>query len=112
VKKPPPPTVTLARLADFIARGQRAQEAAADAASVAPNAAIVRQRMEAEVARLRKRLHEWIEQHTHRNDVEITHALLEAAFERQIDLHGEQDALDLVQSAFRRTAKKLRPPLQ
>jgi hypothetical protein len=70
------------------------------------------QRVQAEVDRLRKHLDAWIEHHTDNNEVEITTALLEVAFERKIDLLGEEDALDLVQSAFRRTAKKFRPPLQ
>jgi hypothetical protein len=34
-------------------------------------------------------------------------ALLELAFERFIDLHGKKDALELIESRFRRTS----PPL-
>jgi hypothetical protein len=46
-------------------------------------------------------LDEWIGEHTCHNEVEITSALLEAAFERQIALLGEKDAFDLMKSAFR-----------
>jgi hypothetical protein len=42
----------------------------------------------------------------------IMNALLELAFERFIDLHGEKDALELIGSRFRRTAKKTKPTLQ
>jgi hypothetical protein len=83
-----------------------------DDASLARNVAILRKHMDAEVVRLRKHLDEWIGEHTRDNEVEITGALLEAAFERQIALLGEKDAFDLMKSAFRRTAKRIGPTLQ
>jgi hypothetical protein len=56
---------------------------------------ILRKRMDAEVVRLTKHLDEWIDENTCHNEVEITSALLEAAFERLIALLGERDAFDL-----------------
>jgi len=46
------------------------------------------------------------------DDVSVTTALLELGFERQIDLHGEEDAKDLIDRAFRRLVKERRGPLQ
>jgi hypothetical protein len=54
-----------------------------DDASLARNVAILRKRMDAEVVRLRKHLDDWIGEHTCHNEVEITSALLEGAFERR-----------------------------
>jgi hypothetical protein len=68
--------------------------------------------VDAEVVRLRKHLDEWIGEHTRHNAVEITSALLEAAFERQIALLGKKDAFDLMKSTFHRTAGRIGPTLQ
>jgi hypothetical protein len=83
-----------------------------DDASLARNVAILRKRMDAEVVRLRKHLDDWIGEHTCHNEVEITSALLEAAFEQEIALLGEKEAFDLMKLAFRRTAKRIGPTLQ
>jgi hypothetical protein len=44
----------------------------------------------------------------------VTTALLELGFEQQLDLHGEEDAKDLIDRAFSRVVKERRegPPLQ
>jgi len=42
----------------------------------------------------------------------VTTALLELGFEREIELHGEEDAKDLIDRAFRRLVKERRGPLQ
>ena len=42
----------------------------------------------------------------------VTTALLELGFEQQLDLHGEEDAKDLIDRAFRRVVKERRGPLQ
>jgi hypothetical protein len=46
------------------------------------------------------------------DDTCVTTALLELGFERQIDLHGEEDAQDLIDRAFRRVVRERRGPLQ
>lgn len=46
------------------------------------------------------------------DDTCVTTALLELGFERQIDLHGEEDAKDLIDRAFSRVIKKRRDSLQ
>jgi hypothetical protein len=82
-------------------------------AALARNVAIMRERMKGEVARLRESLDVWIDENTqHGNDVEITSAMLQTAFEREIELLGEQDAFRLIESAFRRSADKFRRSLQ
>ena len=69
----------------------------------ARNVAILREGMTAEVEGLRESLAMWIEENTHRaNDTAISIAMLETAFDRYIELLGENDAFDLIQSAFRR----------
>jgi hypothetical protein len=40
------------------------------------------------------------------DNVEVSIALLDMALDRYIDLHGAQDARDLVESAFRRAVEK------
>ena len=75
----------------------------------ARHVAIVRKGLNTEVARLREILGEWIKENTHRaNDTAISIAMLETAFDRYIELLGESDALDLIQSAFRRRAEMFR----
>jgi hypothetical protein len=44
--------------------------------------------------------------------VSVTTALLELGFEREIDLHGEEDARDLIDRAFRRVVQQRRGTLQ
>ena len=39
-------------------------------------------------------------------------ALLETAIDRYLDLHGEEDAHDLIERAFRRVVNERRGPLQ
>jgi hypothetical protein len=67
----------------------------------------------AEVERLREILGEWINENTHRaNDTAISIATLETAFDRYIELLGESDAFDLIESAFRQRAEIFRRSLQ
>jgi hypothetical protein len=67
----------------------------------ARHVAIIREGLNVEVERLRESLGEWIEENTHRaNDTAISIAMLETAFDRYIELLGESDAFDLIQSAF------------
>ena len=69
----------------------------------ARNVAILREGLSAEVEGLRESLAVWIEENTHRaNDTAISIAMLETAFDRYIELLGENDAFELIQSAFRR----------
>jgi hypothetical protein len=71
--------------------------------------AIIREGLNAEVERLRESLGEWIKENTHRaNDTAISIAMLETAFDCYIELLGESDAFDLIESAFRRRAEKFR----
>jgi hypothetical protein len=75
----------------------------------ARNVAIIREGLSLEVERLRESLGEWIEENTHRaNDTAISIAMLETAFDRHIELLGATDALDLIESAFRRRAEMFR----
>jgi len=46
------------------------------------------------------------------DDTCVTTALIELGFERQIDLHGEEDAQDLIERCFRRVVRERRGPLQ
>jgi hypothetical protein len=69
----------------------------------ARHVAIIRKGLNTEVERLRESLGEWIKENTHRaNDTAISIAMLDTAFDRYIELLGESDAFDLIQSAFRR----------
>ena len=69
----------------------------------ARNVAILRERLTAEVEGLRESLAVWIEENTQRAiDAAISIAMLETAFDRYIELLGENDAFELIQSAFRR----------
>ena len=84
-----------------------------EAAALARNVAIMRERMKAEVARLRESLDVWIDENTlDGNDVEITSAMMQTAFAREIDLLGEQEAFRFIEKAFRRSADKFRRSLQ
>jgi hypothetical protein len=75
----------------------------------ARHAAIIRKGLNTEVERLRESLGEWIKENTHRaNDTAISIAMLETAFDRYVELLGESDAFDLIQSAFRRRAEMFR----
>jgi hypothetical protein len=82
-------------------------------AELARNVAILRARQSAEVDRLKQSLAAWIEGNTQlANDVAVSIAMLETAFDRYIDLHGATDAFELIESAFRRRAEKFRRSLQ
>lgn len=75
--------------------------------------AAYKQRMKAHTDGIKRHLAQWIEKTTHPADwTPVTTALLELGFERQLDLHGEEDAQDLIQRAFRRVVKERRSPLQ
>jgi hypothetical protein len=69
---------------------------------------------DAQISKVKADLETWIDEHyqDHSLNVVVMSALLEVAFERFIDLHGEKDALELIESRFRRTAKITRPTLQ
>jgi molybdenum cofactor biosynthesis enzyme MoaA len=72
------------------------------------------ERQDAQISKVKADLETWIDEHyqDHSLNVVVMSALLEVAFERFIDLHGEKDALELIESRFRRTAKITRPTLQ
>jgi AraC-like DNA-binding protein len=75
--------------------------------------AAYKQRMKAHTAAIKKHLTQFINRTlSPPDDVPVTTALLELGFERQIDLHGEEDAHDLIERAFRRVVKERRAPLQ
>jgi molybdenum cofactor biosynthesis enzyme MoaA len=72
------------------------------------------ERQDAQISKVKADLETWIDEHyqDHSLNVVVMSALLEVAFERFIDLHGEKDALELIESRFRRTAKITRPTPQ
>jgi hypothetical protein len=72
------------------------------------------ERQDAHISMAKTDLAAWIDEHypEPNDNVVIMNALLELALERFIDLHGEKDALELIRSRFRRTAKKTKPTLQ
>jgi hypothetical protein len=62
---------------------------------------------------IKRPLAHFIEKTMHPTDgLCVTTALLELGFERQIDLHGEEDAKDLADRAFGRVVNERRGPLQ
>ena len=72
-----------------------------------------KQRMKAHTDAIKRHLAHFIEKTTHPADAScVTTALLELGFEQQLDLHGEEDAKDLIDRAFRRVVKERRGPLQ
>ena len=84
------------------------EEKARDAA----NSAKIKARLRAETAETRAELERWLERIPESRAASTKTALLEAAFDRYIELLGEPDAFMLIESAFRRVAKKHRPTLQ
>jgi hypothetical protein len=75
--------------------------------------AAYKQRMKAHTDAIKRHLAHFIEKTTHPADGScVTTALLELGFEQQLDLHGEEDAKDLIDRAFRRVVKERRGPLQ
>jgi hypothetical protein len=72
-----------------------------------------KKRGEARCDEFKHRLARFLDQRTHPGDYTVVScALLEMACERYLDIHEEEDALDLVQRAFRRIVQKRRGPLQ
>jgi hypothetical protein len=75
--------------------------------------AAYKQRTKTHTDFIKRRLAHFIEQTTHPTDWScVTTALLELGFERQLNLHGEEDAQDLVERCFRRVVRQRRGPLQ
>ena len=75
--------------------------------------AAFRQRAKAHTDAIKKHLTRFMDRtFSPLDDVSVMTALLELGFERQIDLHGEEDAKDLIDRAFRRVVKERRGPLQ
>jgi len=75
--------------------------------------AAFKQRMQAHTDAIKRHLAHFIERTTSRADhTSVTAALLDLGFERQIDLHGEEDAHDLIERAFCRVVQRRRGPLQ
>ena len=68
----------------------------------------LRRKIIARVDEIKADLAEYIELDTDvlNDNVEVSIALLDMALDRYIDLHGAQDARDLVESAFRRAVEK------
>jgi hypothetical protein len=72
-----------------------------------------KKRGEARRDEFKRGLTRFLERRTSPGDyTEVSCALLEMACERHLDLHDEEDALDLIQRAFRRVVQKRRGPLQ
>lgn len=70
-------------------------------------------RMKDRTDAIKKHLAQFIEKTTHPADGScVTTALLELGFERRLELHGEEDAQDLIERAFRRVVRERRGPLQ
>jgi hypothetical protein len=76
------------------------------------NSAKIKARLAVEIAETRAELDRWLDRIPDTRSVSTMNALLEAAFDRYIELIGESDAFMLIESAFRRVAKKTRPTLQ
>jgi hypothetical protein len=92
---------------------QTAQRAAETGEDFDKKLAAYKQRLKADTAAIKKHLTQFIDRTlSPPDDVSVTTALLELAFERQLDLHGEEDAQDLIERAFRRVVKERRGPLQ
>ncbi len=71
--------------------------------------AAYKQRMKAHTAVIKRWLARGIKQVEKPADyTSMSVALLELAFERYLDLHGEEDAHDLIERAFRRVVKERR----
>jgi hypothetical protein len=72
-----------------------------------------KQRMKAHTEAIKRHLAHFIEKTTDPAAGScVTTALLELGFEQQLDLHGEEDAKDLIDRAFRRVVKERRGTLQ
>jgi hypothetical protein len=57
-------------------------------------------------------LEQWLDRIPETRSASTMIALLEAALDRYIDLHGAPDAFELIELAFCRAAKRTRPTLQ
>ena len=77
----------------------------------AANSAKIKAGLRREVTETRAELEQWLERFPESRYVSTKVALLKAAFDRYIDLLGEADAFMLIESAFRRVAKKSTPAL-
>jgi hypothetical protein len=92
---------------------QTAQHALGAGEDFDKNPAAYKQRMKAHTDAIKRHLMHFIKKTTHPADGSpVTTALLELGFERQIDLHGEEDAHDLIERCFQRLVKERRGPLQ
>jgi hypothetical protein len=76
------------------------------------NSAKIKARVAVEVFEIRAELERWLEQIPESRASSTQTALLEAAFDRYSALLGESDAFELIESAFRRVAKRTRSTLQ
>jgi hypothetical protein len=101
-------------LARFLESGLRAQQSvdAVIEQQHAADSATIKSRLDAEIAETRAELERWLERIPESRASSTNIALLEAAFDRYLELFGEPDAFLLIESAFRRVAKKARPTLQ
>jgi hypothetical protein len=72
-----------------------------------------RKRMEPRIAKIKLEVRANLEKRTDMlgESVEVHSALLEMALDWFIVLHGEEDAHDLIECAFRRAVKRLKPKL-
>jgi hypothetical protein len=104
----------VAELSSMGGSGQRTTQHALSASEdFDKKLAAYKQRMKAHTDAIKRHLAQFIEKTTHPADGScVTTALLELGFERQIDLHGEEDAKDLIDRAFRRVVTERRGPLQ
>ena len=79
---------------------------------LAADVAKLRARVDAEIAETGAELERWLDRIPESRNSSTISALLEAAFDRYIELLGEPDASMLIETAFRRVAKKFRPTMQ
>jgi hypothetical protein len=81
-------------------------------AQLTANVAKPQARLDAEISETRVQLERWLNCIPESRNVSTMNALLEAAFDRYIELLSEPDAFQRIESAFQRVAKKTRPTLQ
>ncbi len=85
----------------------------ADDPEMAEKIAAYKKRCESRRDEFKRGLTRFLDHKTHPGDyAEVSYAPLEMACECYLDIHDEEDALDLIQRAFRRVVQKRRGPLQ
>jgi hypothetical protein len=73
----------------------------------------LRTRMKKRVVQIKEDLAACIDEHTHPSEeFLVSVALLEMAVDRFIETHGEEDALEIIDTACRRAGLQVKPTLQ